>query len=784
MKYTRLVLGLLGVSMAFASCNDDLMEWRDPDGTVRPEELPLELREKIARYDYVKNYMEEYRPGVDITVGMGLDNFLDIPIYEQTVLDNFQGCTFGNALKHQSVVQNNGSYNWGTVDRFLAKETGLKVHGHNMLWHTQQNQSYLRSLIAPELQMGSTDSDIFNMLVGDDSNFDGGTKGSWNSWGNDSETEVVAPGRGDSGYCLKLMNPAEADFYQAQAAYSFSSFLEPGNYKMRFYAKADAPGQLQFRYQNSEYGHQPNFAAFNVGTDWTLCEQAFELTHEDIEQILINFGQDATTFYVDDIEFGLVNEEAGEPSDPMINVLPANASTFDGLTDGSTGGWGSWGGNKDEVKSVAGEGPDGSVCVMLKNNGDGDAWEAQFAYTFDQPLEQGVTYIISFDAKSESGAGQLQFQYQNGTSYGSQGGYHTFEIGKSWTPCEYEFVISDYDDVDRIILNFGAVGDTYYIDNIKFGASLSSLKAPKRFTTRASSVYYVLKSADEKKALLLGAMEEWIKEAMLHVGKYCTSYDVINEPIGDDATFRGINARGWSGNDKEPVEDTVTGLNLNWENGAGNGHFYWGYYIGMDYAVKAFQFARKYADQVNPEVKLFVNDYNLETNPAKLAKLIEFAEYIDNNGAHVDGLGTQMHVTASSITKEQVDAMFQTMAKTGKLIRITELDVALGTAAPSVEEQQLQSDVYQMILTSYFENIPKEQQHGVTIWSLTDNAKEHEYWLNGDTPNIFDADYQRKLAYKGVCDAIIGFDPSGDWESPDFSKKPSAVPSEDTETEE
>ena len=784
MKYTKLVFGLAAASMVLTACDDQIMEWRDPDSSVRPEELPLAMREIIDHYDYLKNYMAEYHPGVDITVGMGLDNFLEIPIYEETVMENFQGATFGNALKHQSIVGNNGQYNWGTVDRFIGMNTGLKVHGHNMIWHTQQNQSYLKSLIAPEMKVGSTDSDVLNRLTGDDSNFDGGTKGNWNSWGDDGESSVVSPGRGDAGYCLKLTNYAEADFYKAQCALTFAEYLAPDTYKIRFYAKADAPGELQFQHQNSSnYGSQGAYHTFDISTDWTLCEHEFDLTFDDVDRILINFGKSVTSFYIDDVEFGVKNENAGQPADPMINVLPATASTFDGITDGSTGGWGSWGGNKDEVKSEDGLGPDGSVAVMLKNQGDGNAWDAQFAYTFDQPLEQGVPYIISFEAKSDNASGELQFQYQNGTTYGSQGGYNTFNIGTSWMPYEYEFTITDYDDVDRIIFNFGKVGGTYYIDNIKFGPSIEGAKNARRFVTRASSVYYVLKTPEEKKAALLGAMEDWIAEAMGHVGRYCTSYDVINEPIGDDATFRGINGKGWMSGDSEPTEDVETGLNLNWENGVGNGHFYWGYYCGMDYAVKAFEYARTYADKVNPDIKLFVNDYNLEVSPAKLAKLIEFVEYIDNNGAHVDGIGTQMHVSAKNITREQVDAMFQTLAKTGKLIRITELDVALGTAAPSVEEQQLQADVYQMILESFFENIPEAQQHGITIWSLTDNAKEHEYWLNGDCPNLFDADYRRKIAYKGVCDAIIGFDPSGSWESPDFSKSGSQSAPE-TETEE
>ena len=67
--------------------------------------------------------------------------------------------------------------------------------------------------------------------------------------------------------------------------------------------------------------------------------------------------------------------------------------------------------------------------------------------------------MIKFKAKSTSGAGHLQFQYQNGTTYGSQGGYNDFNIGTDWNDFEYEFT-TDYKDVNRIILNFGKVGAT------------------------------------------------------------------------------------------------------------------------------------------------------------------------------------------------------------------------------------------------------------------------------------------------------------------------------------
>ena len=114
--------------------------------------------------------------------------------------------------------------------------------------------------------------------------------------------------------------------------------------------------------------------------------------------------------------------------------------------------------------------------------------------------------------------------------------------------------------------------------------------------------------------------------------------------------------------------------------------------------------------------------------------MIDFVNYIEDNGQTVDGIGTQMHVTASSITREQIDAMFKTMAATGKLVRVTELDVALGTSSPSAEQLATQANVYQMIFESYKANVPESQQSGITIWTLSDNAAEHEYWLSGDAP--------------------------------------------------
>lgn len=621
MKITRIIIPVVASTMLLTGCDDQIMQWGKPGdhADVTSADLPLAVKEVIANYDNIKDYASQYTPSMIIGIGMGADLYVNNEKGEGDLVNaNYQMFTPGNAMKSDAMLGNSGTINFATVDKLIAAmPEGMKLYGHNFFWHTQQNQSYLKSLIAPTLVVES-EGEIANVLQGDASNFNGGT----------------------------------------------------------------------------------------------------------------------------------------------------------------TGGWGSWGSNKESADVVAGAGKDGSAALVLKNKGDGSTWEAQCAYTFDDALQAGKKYIIQFYAKSTSTAGELQFQYQNGTTYQSQGGYNTFSVGKDWTKCEYEFTPTP-EDANRIIFNFGKVGATYYVDNIKFGlakdqgstasAKQTIFRARGKQHRAASKSYYVLKTPAEKQAALEGAMEAWVSGVANHLkekGVTPYGYDVVNEPIADGSNkFRGLDEGIFgSGDDAAPEETVADGLSLNW----GNNHWYWGYYV-PDYHVKAFQLARKY---LPAETKLFVNDYNLETSPKKLEALVKFVNEIDtkNGSPIVDGIGTQMHVTLSSsddatknaeniaALKEKVDAMFQTMAATGKLVRVTELDISLGTGSPSANQYKAQSDCYQMIVESYKANVPAAQQSGITIWSLSDNEAEHEYWLKGQVPNLFDKDYKRKWAYKGFCDGIAGED--------------------------
>lgn len=775
--------------MLLTGCDDQIMQWGKPadHADVTKAEIPLAVKEVIANYDNIKDYAQQYTPNMKIGIGMGADLYANNENGEGDLANaNYQVFTPGNAMKNDAIMGNSGSLNFSTVDKLLAALDGnMQLYGHNFFWHTQQNQTYLKSLIAPTLVVES-DGDVANVLSGDATDFNGGSTGGWGSWGSNKKDAGVVAGAGQDGTAaLVLENKGDGNAWEAQCAYDFNDFLEMNKtYVIKFKAKSSSPaGELQFQYQNgSTYSSQGGYNNFTIGTDWQTFQYEFTITkYDDVNRIILNFGKVGGTYTIDDIQFGLKQE------DPMDNVLGGDASDFEG---GTTGGWGSWGSNKESADVEDGAGYNNSKGLALKNKGDGNAWEAQCAYTFDDALQGGKKYIIQFYAKSSSAAGELQFQYQNGSTYSSQGGYNTFNVGTDWVKCEFTFTPA-YDDANRIILNFGKVGATYYIDNIKFGLAKDQTSATRgiqyvlarngkaRKATRAGSkMYYILKTPAEKQAALEGAMDAWVSGVANHLKEKNVvpfGYEVINEPIADGSNmYRGLSEGTFGGTwtdddgntqyDAAPTEDDANGLTLNW----GSGHWYWGYYV-PDYHVKAFQLARKY---LPADTKLFVNDYNLETSPKKLEALIKFAKEIDekNGSPIVDGIGTQMHVTlncsdnaeknAANIAelKTKVDAMFQTMAATGKLVRVTELDLSLGTGTPSSNQYKAQSDAYRMIMESYKANVPEAQQSGITIWSLSDNEAEHEYWLKGQVPNLFDKDYKRKWAYKGFCDGIAGED--------------------------
>ncbi len=761
MKLNKIILTLMASALLLSSCYDEKMEWATPEGhyPIVSSEVPLALAEKIANYDFIKNYAPA---GMIIGVGVGAELYIEDPTYKKIVDDNYHMITLGNAMKHSSVVRNNGSLDFTLLDKFFEKAPAdMKVFGHTLLWHTQQRQIYLKSLIGPEVIIETDPNDVVANVI-ENFDFENGTTNPWGSWGNSSSKAISAQGQGyESDYAMVLTNPTDANSYSAQAAYNFSDYLEKEvTYVFQFMAKSNSgAGQLQVQVQNgSTYGSQEGYHTFDVGTSWVLCQSEFTTTYDDINRVLINFGKIAADYSIDNFKFGKKIEEK------MANILIGDNTNFE---EGTLGSWGGWGNSSTREISALGEGYNSDYSMKMVNPTDANSYSAQTAFTLPEALVVGKTYMYSAMIKATVANPDFTFQVQNSSDYSGEG-YRSFAtVANTWIPFEEEFTCT-LEGMNRLCINFAKTAGTYYVDNIKFGEKKESAAGVKKKSPKATSaITYIYKTPEEKKAALLGAMEAWFKGIMEYSGSRVQAWDVINEPIADNNELRGVGGNFMKNDDDEepdtePVEEE--GLHLNWA----DDHFYWGYYIGKEYAVKAFEYAHKY--KANADVKLFVNDFNLESNEAKLDALIELVRYIDSNGQNVDGIGTQMHVSADTTAafKARVDNMFKKMAATGKLVRVTELDVRLGTATPSAGQFEMQSLTYQYIAESYIKYVPEAQRSGITIWGVTDAKREHEFWLPDESPNLFDKDFGRKHAYKGFCDGLAGRDIGDDFSGDDY----------------
>jgi GH35 family endo-1,4-beta-xylanase len=340
-----------------------------------------------------------------------------------------------------------------------------------------------------------------------------------------------------------------------------------------------------------------------------------------------------------------------------------------------------------------------------------------------------------------------QYPYVQGHLGGSDGQYATSLV---WKFCPHNadviygtnVMLAVADAPMTFSFRLGNVPSvTYYIDHVKvldLGAT-DSVAALTQSTTE--------KSREQKAEIIDGALNDWITKMVGHyaqtgiAGRRTLDWDAVNEPMTEMGTLRTAPA--------DPASD----------------EFYWMDYLGQDYAVKTIQYARAAAPTRN--LVLFVNDYNLETNNAKLEGLINFVKYIDSKGQTVDGIGTQTHASIRDTSgiaalKAGVDNMFTKLAATGKLIKISELDIQVGSTTPSADLLKRQSDIYRYIIDSYMKHIPQAQQYGVTLWGLGD-GQNGSGWLPDDAPCIWDNKYNRKPAYKGTADGLAGREVGADW---------------------
>jgi endo-1,4-beta-xylanase len=182
--------------------------------------------------------------------------------------------------------------------------------------------------------------------------------------------------------------------------------------------------------------------------------------------------------------------------------------------------------------------------------------------------------------------------------------------------------------------------------------------------------------------------------------------------------------------------------------------------LGEGYIDEAFQIARG----VDPAAKLYYNDYGIEGMSAKANSTYEMVRGLKERSVPIDGVGLQMH-TRNGNGAPRVDEFRDNLTRLAALgleVVIAEMDVVTCGTDPVETRLETQRNRYHDLVEVCLQ---EPACKAITIWGISDRHS----WLNnagsgttgcqnGDIPRglLLDDNYQKKPAYSGVVDALLG----------------------------
>lgn len=225
--------------------------------------------------------------------------------------------------------------------------------------------------------------------------------------------------------------------------------------------------------------------------------------------------------------------------------------------------------------------------------------------------------------------------------------------------------------------------------------------------------------------ILIERLREYISIVFDRYNKDVFCWDVVNEAIEDKG-------------DKQLRESN------------------WLEVLGDNFLDIPFNIAR----ELDPEVKLFYNDYNA-VKPLKRDKIYKLLKGMKDRGVALDGLGIQGHWNIHDFKLEDIKAALEKYAELELEIHITELDISVYSfenktrdlKSPTDEMLAKQNEYYKEIFKIFREY--KNIISNVTFWGVADDYT----WLDNfpvrnrkNWPLLFDINHQPKEAFWEIID--------------------------------
>ncbi|MBL1007981.1 MAG: endo-1,4-beta-xylanase [Escherichia coli] len=732
MNVNKYIISALVCPFVLGSCAD----WDD-------WKYDVEKPQTIAQYEYLNDYapLKEYldrgaHPGFKVSAALGADEFNQQGPLFRLAAHNFDEIVAGNAMKMASCVNDEGVMDFSKVSSFVsaAEDAGLTVYGHALAWHAQQPSKYLNGLI---------------------------------------KDKELPPAEENPGLIITAGAPKK-DTWEYEIYYDLDKPLQAGKtYEISLNVRGTNPGTIDF-WPGKKDGSDTQYGAGSFTVAEKAIDNSFSFTpNADIDRLRFCFGKIGGTLYFDNfvlkekgsdhnlvvnstfdendishwtkVSWVDVNYKIGNVAGAGAVEIPVSVGhlTFD---DGQNlGGWG-----MDNAPEIV-----NGVCEVGNNAAKENPWNAQVCYEPGFAFENGTTYHLKMKIKG-SVAGEFGAGFQNPDGYKGCGDFPTINVTTDWKEVDVTTTCNG-DNAKRLLLNIGKYAGTLYIDDFEVYYTKSSNGIPL--------------TPKEKSDILTLAMNKWISGMMQATEGKVKAWDLINEAVSGGGNVNGFYALQTEATSEHNPQD-----------------FYWQDYFTPEMygpiVEKAARDAYAAVEGTNPaDLKLFINDYNLESdwdNNQKVKSLVYWIGVWEKKGKElgwntkIDGIGTQMHIdyyenpqTLES-KKKAIQNMLKIMAETGKLVRISEIDMGyvdkdgkdVTTAQleklpieERVAKEKAMAEHYKWIIEQYFKIVPVNQQYGICQWCLTDSPA-NSGWRPGQPVGLWNLNYQRKPAYGGFADGL------------------------------